>query len=54
MFAHALEPLHHLLVLCSIVSMLPAALLPPVAVLAGMPRQELDDEASRSLSRWSG
>jgi hypothetical protein len=31
------EPSHHLLVLCSIVSTLPTALLPPVAAPAGMP-----------------
>jgi hypothetical protein len=28
-----------------------AALLPPIAAPAGMPRQELDDEASRHLAR---
>jgi hypothetical protein len=27
-------------------------LLPPVAAPAGMPRQELDDEASRRLPCW--
>jgi hypothetical protein len=32
--------------------MLPAALLPPVPVPTGMPRQELDHEASHSLSHW--
>jgi hypothetical protein len=49
---HALEPSHHLLMPCSIMSTLFVAMLPPVAALAKMSRQELDDEASRSLSRW--
>jgi hypothetical protein len=34
------------------VSMLPAALLSLVAALAGMPRQEHDNKASRNLSHW--
>jgi hypothetical protein len=50
--ACVLEPSHHLLIPCSIVSTLPAALLPPIAVPTGTPCQELDDEALRSLSHW--
>jgi hypothetical protein len=43
--ARALEPSHRLLMTCSVTSMLPTALLL---------RQELDVEASRSLSHWLG
>jgi hypothetical protein len=56
LFAHALEPSHHLLMLCSNESALlllychcSAA---AVVVLDEIPRQELGNEASHSPFRW--
>jgi hypothetical protein len=49
-FACRLEPSHRLQ--CAVASH-HRCLLPPIAALAGMSCQELNDEASRRLPRWS-